>query len=240
MTERVVTFIGGVLAYLVFFAVLMYFMGWIAGIGVPMPLDAPATITTWQAVAIDVGLLVGFGVQHSVMARPWFKAWWTRFVPQRLERSVYVLASSIALGLLMLGWQPLGGVVWSVESEAARFAVLGLFALGWVVLFVSTFLINHFDLFGLRQVWLHLVGRRYTQLQFRVPFLYRFVRHPLYVGWLMIFWAAPTMTIAHLLLASGLTAYILIAIRYEEQDLLELHPEYAGYRQQVPMLIPRW
>lgn len=239
MLDRITTFTFGVVAYLAFFATLLYFMGWIVGIGVPVPLDAPAAINTWQALAIDTGLMALFGLQHSVMARPGFKAWWTQFVPARLERSVYVLLSSVALFIMMAFWQPLGGVLWSVQGEAARNAIYALFGLGWAILFLATFLINHFDLFGLRQVWLHLVQKPYTELKFGTPFLYRFVRHPLYVGWLLIFWAAPTMTIAHLVLALGLTAYILIAIPLEERDLMRVHREYAEYRERVPMLIPK-
>jgi len=239
MLGRIGTFTFGVVAYLAFFATLVYFMGWIVGIGVPVPLDAPASINTWQALAIDIGLIALFGLQHSVMARPGFKAWWTQFVPARLERSIYVLLSSVALFAMMAFWQPLGGVLWSVQGEAARNAIYALFALGWAILFLATFLINHFDLFGLRQVWLHLVRKPYTELKFGTPFLYRFVRHPLYVGWLLIFWAAPTMTVAHLVLALGLTAYILIAIPLEERDLMRVHREYAEYRERVPMLIPK-
>ena len=239
MFSRIGTFLFGIVSYGAFFATLLWFAGWIAGIGVPVPLDAPAAMNTWQALAIDAGLMAMFGLQHSVMARPGFKAWWTQFVPGSLERSVYVLLSSVALFAMMAFWQPLGGVVWAVEGEAARIAVYVVFALGWAILFLATFLINHFDLFGLRQVWLHLVRRPYTQLEFGTPFLYRIVRHPLYVGWLLIFWAAPTMTVAHLVLALGLTAYILIAIPFEERDLMRAHREYGEYRERVPMLIPK-
>jgi protein-S-isoprenylcysteine O-methyltransferase Ste14 len=239
MFHRISSFFFGILSYLAFFVTLLYFMGWIVGIGVPTTLDAPATSTTWSSIAIDLGLLTMFGLQHSVMARPAFKEWWTKFVPASLERSVYVLCSSVALFALMAFWQPLGGVVWSAQNEILRMAIYGLFAIGWVILFLATFLINHFDLFGLRQVWLQLVDRPYTPLQFGTPLLYRVVRHPLYVGWLLIFWAAPTMTVAHLLLAVGLSAYILIAIPIEERDLMRTHREYAQYRERVPMLLPR-
>ena len=239
MFHRISSFFFGILSYLAFFVTLLYFMGWIVGIGVPTTLDAPATSTTWSSIAIDLGLLTLFGLQHSVMARPAFKEWWTKFVPASLERSVYVLCSSVALFALMAFWQPLGGVVWSAQNETLRMAIYGLFAIGWVILFLATFLINHFDLFGLRQVWLQLVDRPYTPLQFGTPLLYRVVRHPLYVGWLLIFWAAPTMTVAHLLLAVGLSAYILIAIPIEERDLMRTHREYAQYRERVPMLLPR-
>jgi methanethiol S-methyltransferase len=239
MIGRISVFLFGVVAYTAFFASLVFFMGWIAGIGVPVALDGPATGSVGGAIAADLGLMLVFALQHSVMARPKFKAWWTRFVPQSIERSTYVLLSSIALLAMMIFWQPLGGVVWSVDHSIGKWVIRGVFVLGWVVLFVSTFLINHFDLFGLRQVWLKLVDRPYAPLPFGTPFLYRWVRHPLYVGWIMIFWAAPTISIAHLLLATALTTYILIAIQFEERDLIKSHREYAQYREAVPMLVPR-
>jgi protein-S-isoprenylcysteine O-methyltransferase Ste14 len=173
------------------------------------------------------------------MARPGFKRWWTRIVPEPAERSTYVLFSSLLLVALFVYWQPMGGVIWSVQDPLAQGLIYGIFALGWLTVLVATFLINHFDLFGLRQVWLYLVGKPYTHLEFGTPWLYRHVRHPLYVGWFMAFWATPHMTAAHLLFAVATTAYILIAIRFEERDLQQFHPEYAEYRRQVPMLIPR-
>lgn len=239
MIKKISVFLFGVLSYALFFGCLVYFMGWIAGIGTPTAIDAAPRLPMSQALAVDFGLLLAFAVQHSVMARPGFKAWWTRFVPHSLERSIYVLASSIALLAVMVLWQPVGGVMWDFTSSTARVAVYGVFALGWVILFLATFLINHFDLFGLRQVWLQLMGRAYSQLPFKTPFMYRWVRHPLYVGWLLIFWAAPTMTLAHFTLAVCWTAYILIAIQLEERDLVRMHREYAKYREEVPMLIPR-
>jgi protein-S-isoprenylcysteine O-methyltransferase Ste14 len=193
-----------------------------------------------QALLINVLLLGVFGLQHSVMARPAFKRWLTRGVPAAIERSTYVLASSLALILLFWGWQPMGGTVWEVQDPAGRALLYGLFAFGWLLVLVSTFLINHFDLFGLRQVWLQLRGREYTQLRFVTPWPYRLVRHPLYVGWLFAFWATPTMTATHLLFAIVTTAYILVAIQFEERDLLDAHgADYANYRARVPMLIPR-
>ncbi|WP_455379199.1 methanethiol S-methyltransferase, partial [Petrachloros mirabilis] len=194
-----------------------------------------------QALLINVALLGIFAVQHSVMARPAFKRWWTTFVPEPIERSTYVLLASAALLLLFHNWQPMGGIIWEVQNEAGRTVLYGLFGLGWLVVLVATFLINHFDLFGMRQVWLYLIGRPYTKLPFMTPGFYRFVRHPLYLGFLIGFWATPTMTVAHLVFAITTTAYILIAIQLEERDLVNaLGNTYAAYRRQVPMLIPRW
>jgi protein-S-isoprenylcysteine O-methyltransferase Ste14 len=187
---------------------------------------------------VDLGLLVMFGVQHSVMARPAFKAMWTKIVPQAAERSTYVLFSSVAMFLLFWQWRPIGGVIWNIENAYGKIALYSLYAVGWVIVLLTTFLINHFDLFGLRQVALQLIGRPYTGLRFRTPALYKLVRHPLYVGWLMVFWFTPEMTAAHLLFAAGLTTYILIAIRYEERDLMQMHHEYAEYRRRVPMMVP--
>jgi protein-S-isoprenylcysteine O-methyltransferase Ste14 len=172
------------------------------------------------------------------MARPAFKRVWTRIVPEPIERSTYVLASSLALILLFWQWRPLGGVVWDVQDPVGRALLLSGFAFGWLLVLVTTFLINHFDLFGLRQVWLHLRGRRYRPLPFKTPGPYRIVRHPLYVGWLFAFWATPTMTVTHLLFAVVTTSYILLAIRFEERDLVDAHPEYSEYQKRVPMLVP--
>jgi protein-S-isoprenylcysteine O-methyltransferase Ste14 len=166
------------------------------------------------------------------------KAAWTRIVPTPVERSTYVLFSSLALLLLFWKWQPMGGVVWNVENNSGRLALNALFAAGWLTVLVATFLINHFDLFGLRQVGLHLLGRPYAPLKFGTPGLYRIVRHPLYVGWLLVFWSAPVMTLAHLVFAIATTAYIFIAIQFEERDLVRFHAEYAEYRGRVPMILP--
>jgi protein-S-isoprenylcysteine O-methyltransferase Ste14 len=174
------------------------------------------------------------------MARPAFKAWLTRAVPAAAERSTYVLASSLALQLLFWQWRPLGGVVWDVQSSTGRALLYGGFGAGWLLVLVTTFVINHFDLFGLRQVWRHFRGLPQQPLTFVTPLLYRVVRHPLYVGWLLAFWCAPTMTVTHLLFAAVTTAYILVAIQLEEGDLVDAHREYAAYRRQVPMLVPGW
>src|ERR671914_167746 len=239
MLKRMLFFAYGSLSYLVFLGTFLYAICFIGNFGVPRTLDGAASGPLGVAFLIDVGLLTLFAVQHSVMARKWFKDWWTRIVPKPLERSTYVLFSSLALILLFWLWQPLGGVVWSIEDPLAQFILRGLFAFGWGLVLVSTFLINHFDLFGLRQVWLYLRGRPYTTLRFGTPGPYRLVRHPLYVGWLFAFWSTPTMTVAHLLFSVATTAYILMAIQFEERDLVREHGEaYEAYRRSVPMLIP--
>lgn len=240
MFKRIGIFGYGVICYAIFFATFLYAIGFIGGFGVPVTIDGDPAVPIGQALLIDMLLLGAFAVQHSVMARPAFKRRLTRFVPPAAERSTYVLFSSALLIALFVHWEPVGGVVWSVQDPLARALLYGVFALGWATVLVATFLINHFDLFGLRQVWLHLVGRPYTQLRFGTPWLYRYVRHPLYVGWFLAFWATPHMTAAHLLFALATSAYILIAIRLEERDLLQAHPEYAAYRSRVPMLVPRF
>jgi protein-S-isoprenylcysteine O-methyltransferase Ste14 len=194
-----------------------------------------------MAVAIDLALLAGFAVQHSGMARPAFKSWWTGIVPESAERSTYVLVSSLLMVALFALWRPIGGVVWDVGEGAGRNVVIVLYLFGWALLLYSTFLIDHFDLFGLKQGWRKLMGQRYLAPQFYTPSLYKLVRHPLYVGWLVIFWAAPVMTVAHLLFAVMTTGYILIAIQLEERDLVTAFgDQYVEYRRRTPMLIPRF
>ena len=235
---RIIAFVYGVVAYAVFFLTFLYAAGFVGNLGVPRSLDAAPVGALGTALLVNLGLLALFAVQHSVMARPGFKRWWTRLVPEPVERSTYVLASSLALLLLFWQWRPLGGVVWDIQAPVGRALLHAGFAFGWLLVLVTTFLINHFDLFGLRQVWLHLRGRPYQPLAFTTPGPYRLVRHPLYVGWLFAFWATPTMTVTHLLFAGATTAYILLAIRFEERDLVAAHPEYADYRARVPMLLP--
>ena len=238
MFKRITIFSYGVLCYALFFATFLYAIGFIGGFGVPVTIDGEPQAPLGQALLINTLLLGIFAVQHSVMARPAFKRWWTRIVPEPAERSTYVLFSSLLLIALFAWWQPMGGVIWSVQDPLGQALLYGIFALGWITVLVATFLINHFDLFGLRQVWLHFRGQPYTPLPFRTPSLYRLVRHPLYVGWLVVFWATPTMTVAHLVFALVTSAYILVAIRWEERDPLDAHPEYAAYRDTVPMLVP--
>jgi len=238
MFNRIIAFLYGVACYLAFLAAFLYAIGFIGNFLVPKSIDSGMQMSFMNALAINAALLGLFAVQHSVMARQWFKRAWSRIVPTSVERSTYVLFSSLALLLLFWKWQPMGGVVWDVKSGLGRAALYSLYAAGWAIVLAATFLINHFDLFGLRQVWLHLLGRPYTQLEFRTPGLYRYVRHPLYVGWLLVFWSAPKMTLAHLVFAVATTAYILIAIQFEERDLIRFHAEYAEYRRRVPMLVP--
>jgi len=239
MSRRIGIFTYGVVSYAIFFASFLYAVGFVGGFVVPRTVDGPLEGSLAAALAIDLGLLALFAVQHSVMARPPFKRWLTRFVPEPAERSTYVLASSIALLLLFWQWRPIGGVVWHLESPVAQAVAYTIFAVGWATVLTCTFLINHFDLFGLRQVWLELRGEPYTPLQFGTPGPYKVVRHPLYVGWLLAFWATATMTATHLLFAVMTTAYILIAIKLEERDLIAAHGEYAEYRRNVGMLFPR-
>lgn len=239
MFKRILFFAYGILSYLIFFGTFLYAIGFIGNFGVPTTLDGAARGSFARNLLIDAALLTLFAAQHSIMARKWFKDWWTRLVPRPIERSTYVLFSSLALILLFWQWRPLGGVVWSVEDPAGVFLLRAGFAFGWLLVLAATFLINHFDLFGLRQVWFYLLGKDYEPLKFGTPALYRVVRHPLYVGWFFAFWMTPVMTFAHLLFAVATTAYILLAIRFEERDLVREHGEsYEAYRRAVPMLIP--
>ncbi|KAA9133538.1 isoprenylcysteine carboxylmethyltransferase family protein [Marinihelvus fidelis] len=237
--KRSLILVYGVLSYVIFFATFLYAVGFVGNYLVPVSIDGPPQVPLTQALLINLGLLTLFAVQHSLMARPFFKRWLTRYVPRAAERSTFVLASSLALIVLFIFWQPMGGVVWHVENQVARCTLHTISILGYGIVFVSTFLINHFDLFGLRQVWLNWRKREETPLEFGTPWLYRLVRHPLYLGFMIAFWAAPTMTIAHLVFALGCTGYILGAIQLEERDLADAHPEYRDYRRRVPMLIPR-
>jgi protein-S-isoprenylcysteine O-methyltransferase Ste14 len=238
MLNRTTAFLYGVACYLVSLVTFLFIAGFLGNVGLAKTIDSEPQVPFTHALAINCALLGLFALQHSIMARPWFKAVWTRVIPPVVERSTYLLFSCVAVFLLIWQWRPMGGVIWNVETPQLRVTLYALQATGWIVVLAATFLLNHFDLFGLRQVWLHLRSRPYTSLVFRTPGMYRFVRHPLYLGWLLVFWSAPTMTAAHLVFASGMAAYIFVAIQFEERDLTQLHPEYAGYRQRVPMILP--
>jgi protein-S-isoprenylcysteine O-methyltransferase Ste14 len=239
VSHRIFALAYGVVAYAMFLGVLDYACGFVGNLGTPTALDGDLEGSLPAALVVNLGLLALFAVQHSVMARPAFKRGWTRIVPEPMERSTYVLFSGLALALLFWQWRPMGGVVWHLEEPAGRAVAHAVFASGWLIVLVTTFLINHFDLFGLRQVWLYFRGRPRPPVAFTTPGLYRLVRHPLYVGWFIAFWATPTMTAAHLVFAVMTTTYILIAIAFEERDLVAAHPEYAEYQRRVPMLLPR-
>jgi methanethiol S-methyltransferase len=239
MLKRVAIFAYGLVCYAVFFATFLYALGFVGNLLVPRSIDGVPRTDFTTALLIDLGLLGVFAIQHSLMARPFFKRWFTRLIPEPAERSTYVLFSSLALIALFAYWQPLGGIVWDVDDAAGRAILYALFGFGWTLVLVSTFLINHFDLFGLRQIWLQLRGVPYAPLKFGTPGPYRLVRHPLYVGWFFAFWATPVMTITHLVFAVATTAYILIAIQLEERDLIDaLGDDYRRYRERVPMVIP--
>jgi protein-S-isoprenylcysteine O-methyltransferase Ste14 len=240
---RILYLLFGVAAYLLFFATFLYLIAFVGSLPwVPATVDRGGAVgPIGLAVVVDVALIALFGLQHSVMARPGFKSAWTRIVPKPVERSVYVVAASLALILLFLMWRPIPASLWSIESEAGAAILWALFALGWLIVLVSTFLISHFELFGLAQVWGHARGRGEAAAPaFRTPLLYKYIRHPLYSGFFLAFWATPRMTVGHLLLAAGVSVYMLIAIRYEERDLVgTFGDDYRLYRERTGMLTPR-
>jgi protein-S-isoprenylcysteine O-methyltransferase Ste14 len=237
--KRIAFFVYGVTGHLLFLATYAWLAGFVGDLVVPHSIDSPASGSVPLAVAIDLGLIALFGLQHSIMARPAFKRVWTRIVPQPIERSTYVFASNAVTVLLMWQWRAIDLVVWDVRQPVGRGLLYGLFAVGCLMVPAVSLMIHHFDLFGTRQVWLYLRGREYTSLPFRTPLLYSRVRHPLYVGWAIFFWATPTMMAGHLLLAAGMTAYMLLAVVFEERDLIAYFGhQYEEYRRQVPMFVP--
>lgn len=235
---RILSLAYGGLAYLVNLGVLLYGIAFIGDLGVPRTVDVGPSASIGQALLVDTALLLLFAVQHSVMARDWFKERWTQIVPEHLERSTYVLIASLVLAFVFWQWRPIPETVWSVGGIGAT-VLWALFALGWLIVFTTTYLIDHFDLFGLKQVWVHFRGETYAPPEFQEPGFYRYVRHPLYFGFLFAFWAIPEMTVGHLFFAAATTGYILVAIQFEEKDLLRYHGDaYARYRERVPMLVP--
>jgi methanethiol S-methyltransferase len=236
---KIAAFIYGLAAYIVFFLTFLYAIGFVTGLVVPKSIDTGTVVPIMEALIVNILLMSLFAVQHSVMARPQFKVWWTQFVPKSVERSTYVLFASVALILLFWQWRPMPTVVWQVTEPTAAMVITGLSFVGWLLVLTSTFLINHFELFGLHQVANNLVGRSMPAVRFKTPVLYKIVRHPIYLGFIIAFWVAPVMTIGHLLFAAVTTAYILVGIFLEERDLIELFgDEYRHYCERVSMLIP--
>lgn len=229
----------GLAAYLLFFAAILYGIGFVGNLWVPKGIDAGAPTPLVAAIVVNIALLLLFAVQHNVMARRWFKDWWTRFVPRPIERSTFVAVSSLLLMLLYWQWRPMPTVVWHVDNAVGRVVLWALYFLGWAIVFYSSFVIDHFDLFGLRQVWLHFWGQAPGPASFSERSIYRWVRHPLMLGFILAFWSAPTMSQGRLLFAVVTTVWILVAIRIEERDLLAtLGEPYGAYRRRTAMLVP--
>jgi protein-S-isoprenylcysteine O-methyltransferase Ste14 len=237
--SRLMALLYGLLAYTIFFLAFLYAVGFVADLVVPKTIDSGAVVPLAQALIVNLLLMLLFAAQHSVMARPQFKRWWTQFVPKSVERSTYVLFASLALILLFWQWQPMPAVVWEIADQRFAAAITGLSLVGWLIVLTSTFLINHFELFGLHQVANNLTGRSMPAAAFRTPLYYKFVRHPIYLGFIIAFWAAPTMSVGHLLFAAVTTAYIFVGIFLEERDLVDLFgDDYRRYRERVSMLVP--
>lgn len=236
---KIISFLYGVISHVLFLLVFMYMVAFLGNFIVPKSIDSGAVGAFGLALIVNILLLALFTIPHTIMARPGFKQWWTTIVPKHIERSTYVMISNLLMILLMWQWQPMVGVVWSVENPVGAFILWSLFGIGWVSIVIASFMINHFDLFGTRQVYLHLLNREYSPLEFKTRGFYNYVRHPLMVGWIVAFWSTPDMTVGHLVFAIGTTVYILIAIQIEERDLVKFHGEaYESYRRRVSMIVP--
>ncbi|MCH2048334.1 MAG: isoprenylcysteine carboxylmethyltransferase family protein [Trichodesmium sp. ALOHA_ZT_67] len=237
--SRTLVFIYGIVCYLISLMTFLYTIGFVGNLIVPKTLDLNLDGSLIKGLLIDILLIFLFGVQHSIMARQSFKKWWTKIIPEVIERSTYVLMASLVLLLLCWQWSSFGGIIWNIQNPIIFNIIYGIFAVGWLIVFLSTFMINHFDLFGLRQVYLYWRGQEYEDLEFRNPGFYKYIRHPIMLGFLIAFWATPLMTSSHLVFAIGITIYVLIGIKLEEVDMISIYGNlYQEYRQQVSMLIP--
>ena len=237
---RALVMLYGVVCYFAFFVVFVYFMGFVGDVFVPVSISSDVDVYSENALMVNIGLMLMWGVQHSVMARGWFKDMIASVVPHHVERSTYCLASAIVLGALMHYWQPMEGIIWQVEYPMVVNVLWGLFGLGWALIFVSTFLTNHFDLFGLRQPWLHFVKKTYTPVVFTEVLFYRWIRHPMMLGLFIAFWSLPTMTVGHLVFSIGMSIYVLAGIHFEERGLArDLGQTYIDYQQRTSKVIPK-
>lgn len=238
--KKLIAFLYGIVAYVIFLGAFLYAIAFVGDFGVAKTINTGVEVPFTQALIINLVLLSIFALQHSIMARPGFKKWWTKFVPPAIERSTYVLLSSLALILIYWQWRPMTDIFWQVQQETAVTLLYGVFVLGWLIVLLSTFMINHFDLFGLKQVYEYLKSRAPQPIPFKTSFLYSIVRHPIMLGFIIAFWATPVMTVGHLVFSMTTTLYILVAVKFlEERDLRKIHGEtYTSYQKEVPMLIP--
>jgi protein-S-isoprenylcysteine O-methyltransferase Ste14 len=237
--RKVLSLFYGIISYIVFLVAFLYAVGFVGNLIVPKSIDSGLEQSFGYALLINAILLGLFAIQHTIMARPGFKKWWTKIVPEEVERSTFVLVTSLLLLLLFWKWQPMTGIIWNISNPIGAFILSAIFWIGWLIVFFSTFMINHFDLFGLRQVFLNFQGKEYTQLEFTSSILYKYVRHPIMLGFIIAFWATPLMTVGHLVFAVATTGYIIIGINFEERDLVKLHGQsYQDYRNKVSMLFP--